>query len=217
MKFKKYISETKSPFKVDSDTAESIAKKLKKDCKPFLNEMKKIVSLNWMYRATEKQVKEIKKITPRTNRKPRNMPIEMHEKLDNMFYKRFKWKPRSEGVFTSSDIWQLESVYGNPYMFFPIGEYKYIYNPKIVDIYMTLDRNFNLSYAQYYQDFEQEKREKEEKRALEYLDIVIPEYTDKNLYGSYKRGVEVTFKCKSYYLVSRLYEDILKEIIYGLK
>jgi len=210
MKFKQYINETDMidlSFLIDDDVADELTKKLKKECAQYLKEMGRGRKENWLYRSTEHQFDIFKKFTPRINRKPRNTPKEIHRMMDDLFKKKFGWKARSEGVFTSSDISQLENVYGEPYMFFPIGNYKYVYHPTIRDIFMEMD---NYKYI----DIDGNVNIK----AIEiYLSEHIPKYKNNNLHIAYKNGVEVAFKCKSYYLVRRLYEDALKELLYGLK
>jgi len=208
MKFKQYINEVDLSFLYDDGEVELIAEKLKKDCMPFIKEMKKVKPESWIYRATESVIKDIKKIKPRTNRRPRNMPEELHTYMNMSFKKHFGWKPRSEGVFTSSDYWQLEHVYGNVYMFFPIGNYKYVYHPHVIDIYMFFDQIYNISMGGKYIKIDKMKKK--------FNDIFL-QYTDKNLKKAYYGKVEITFKCKSYFLVNRKYEDVLKENIYGLK
>ena len=72
---------------------------------------------------------------------------------------------------------------------------------------MDLDGRYDLVYLS---DEEIEKVE-------EYLDNIVPKYTDKNLKTAYVNNVEVSFKCKSYYMVSEKYKDMLKNKKYDFK
>ena len=198
MKFKKYIKEIN-----DDDFTDSIAKRLKKDCMPFIKEMKSNNLYNWFYRATEHHYKDISKIKPRKNRRPRNMPLEIHKYMDKVFKKKFGWNVRSEGVFVSSDRNQLEYIYGDTYLFFPIGNYKYVYHPWVKDIFMKFDGEYDLD----------PKRISDEtiKKVKEGFHEIVPQYTNKNLGISYSNIVEVAFKCKSYYMVNEKFVDELKK------
>lgn len=70
--------------------------------------------------------------------------------FDEFFYKKFRWKPRSEGVFTIGDIKSIRGVYGIPYIFVPIGEYKYLWSPDVDDLYEEIDYE---DYSDEFDDF----------------------------------------------------------------
>jgi len=201
MKFKKYITEDWIDDNID---AKPIANVLKKNCAPFIKEMKSSNLHNWFYRATGGYHYEdiSKPIKPRTNRKPRNTPKEIHEYMDMRCKKKFGWKSRSEGVFVSSHRNALEMNYGEPYLFFPIGSYKYIYHPRIKDIFEYFDVIYGISFGDEYIDIDVMEKK---------FDTIWPKYTDKNLKRAYENGVEVAFKCKSYYMVNEKYGDMLKK------
>lgn len=76
---------------------------------------------------------EWQKFSVRSDRKPRDMPKDLHNLLDKTFLEMFGWKARSEGVFvTSGATWEGEK----DSLFFPIGKFKYIWSPRINDLYM---------------------------------------------------------------------------------
>ena len=212
MKFKKYIKEANSVW----EDAGLIAGILENDCMPFIKEMKSNNLHNWFYRATEHHYKIISKpIKPRKDRRPRNTPKELHEYMNKLFKKKFGWNVRSEGIFAGSDRNQLEYTYGDPYLFFPIGNYKYVYHPQMRDIFMHLDGKYNISYIgdpqvtdldEYFDTDQMYKIYKE-------IDNIVPQYKNKNLSKAYVNIVEVAFKCKSYYLVNEKYSDDLKKYL----
>lgn len=142
MRLKRYINEARS--------IDEIYEILSRDCKPFINEfLKKKKTFIW--RGTNKRVDFIQKITPRKDRKPRDMPKELHKFLDNVFKDNFGWYVRSEGVFASSDrsfAEDFSDTGGDSYLFFPIGRYDYIWSPVIKDIYTWLGRS--QMYIEYY-------------------------------------------------------------------
>jgi len=110
----------------------SLWQNLKKDCKPFLKEIKKY-KLFWFWRGSEKDVKHYEKFETRKNRRPRDTPLWIHNILNKEFKKKFGWSVRSEGVFASSDKYGLY-IYGEENMFFPVGKYKYVWSPKVNDL-----------------------------------------------------------------------------------
>jgi hypothetical protein len=66
----------------------------------------------------------------RTDRKPKDTPLEMHQLLDKQFQKRFGIKARSNSLFcyfrNINSYLRDRSGYGVPYYIFPIGNFKTI-------------------------------------------------------------------------------------------
>jgi hypothetical protein len=158
MSFKDYLTE-------EVGNAE-LAKKLFKECRPYIEELRKNKLDHFFYRGTNKKTNDLMKIKPRTDRYPKDMPQGVHEYIDNYFYRKFKWRPRSEGVFTSYRRSEVLN-YGFAYIFFPIGKYQYIFSPDIEDLYGELDGNTIMDYigedepSEYlYDNFEYEYRDK---------------------------------------------------------
>ena len=126
MKFNEYL--------IENEDINKMILKIYFSCLPFLKELRKNGIKNFLYRGTNKSLKNMSMIIPRKNREPSDMRLGVHNELDNLFKKRFGWKPRSEGVFATFN-YHIANEYGNPYLFFPIGEYKYIFSPKIEDLF----------------------------------------------------------------------------------
>lgn len=141
MKFKNYLL-------FENMESSRIPDIIMKDCKLFIDELKKTRKDDFIYRGTKKGVFNLKKIKPRKNRKPMDMPEVLHNLFDNLFYKEFKWKSRSEGVFVASDP-SILGPYGTPYLFFPIGKYKYVWSPSIEDLFCEIE---NSDYLHDYED-----------------------------------------------------------------
>lgn len=135
---------------VDANTAnlEKILEKLRKDCAPFLKEVKGAKRLLWRGIRKPMGLKSvIVKRRRRKKRRPLSTSIELHNRLDVMFKDKFKWKARSEGVFATP---VKSSAYffsgfkesnGAAYLFFPIGNYSYIWNPDVSDLYSRVREN----------------------------------------------------------------------------
>ena len=188
MRLIKYLTE-------ESENIDEIAAIIRRDCKAFLKE---IGPGNFLYRGHRyihtNQI--LKTVIPRTDRTPSDVPIDWHRWINKFLYKKFGWKPRSEGVFTTSSL-IVAGKYGNQRMFFPIGDYKYVYNKLIRDLWVDIASEYSFS------DF------KNEKLLNKSLMRIFNKYTDKRLKGA--KDIEVIFKCKKYYLIDVFYEYELKD------
>ena len=130
--------------------APKIIAQLFKACRPYIEELRKNKATQFFYRGTDKiNNKRIIMVKPRKDRQPKDMPYEAHEYIDNYFKKKFGWKPRSEGVFTSYYRGNA-GTYGSSTMFFPIGKYEYLFSPVITDLYTRIDNNHDIVYAMTY-------------------------------------------------------------------
>ncbi|MFW6046287.1 MAG: hypothetical protein ACOCP4_00590 [Candidatus Woesearchaeota archaeon] len=103
---------------------ERVKSTLRKRSVPFLKEFDAPI-----YRGYKKGINDFMvRKTTRKDRKPRFIPKEIHEGLDDILKKLYGWKPRSNGVFTGDE--HLAAKFGQgiskTYMFFPIGKYEYI-------------------------------------------------------------------------------------------
>ena len=126
------------------------------------------------------------------------MELPWHKELDKLFLEKFGWRARSEGVFAQA----LPKYYSNPYLFFPAGSYKYVWSPKIQDLYREVDN--------YLQWIGEELPYPEAKAKAQEL---VNTYISTGLSKAMKTNNEITFKCDAYYLVNRL---IWPEIYHGL-
>jgi hypothetical protein len=131
MRLKQYINEVKSY------TFEGITNFLRLDCKPFLKEMRR--SSRLLYRGVDRNIPDIQRIKSHidTGRSPKDMPEEMHNALNDMFYKEFGWHVR-DGVSTSGSV-KTAKHYGVPHIFFPIGKYKYAWSQDVGDLYSRIE------------------------------------------------------------------------------
>lgn len=180
-RFENYINEN------DEENAENIIETIKKNCKPFLKEWK--ASNGFLYRGVKNaDINDIAMRNRRKDRKPRDSNSSLSKEVDVEFKKKFGWKPRAEGVFTSGD-YLATSIYGTIYLFFPIGKYRYVWSSKVHDFY---------TYTAYTKGF------------LETYTEITETYTDKNLRNAMVIG-EIIFDVDKYYIVERKYEFMLKD------
>lgn len=163
---------------------------LKKDCKPWLSEMSKPI-----YRGHE-YGDNFGSAVPRTNRRPMNTDEDTHKRFDMLAQKLYGWKPRSEGLFctTQSDT---AISYGRSYMIFPVGHYKYLYSDEIYDFFINgrpkiFPDGLHSTYA------------------TDQLSNMKKYYKDKGLNNT--ETDEVMIKCDKYYYVRSTFilDDILK-------
>jgi hypothetical protein len=146
MRLQQYISE-------ENKNIDKIWHNLSKDCKPFLKEMNKSIPSGdknaLFYRGYDSfrsGAIGLQKKKPRTNRQPKDTPRIVHKILDDAFYRVFKWSVRSEGLFTTSQTSYADN-YGTLTIFFPIGNYKYVWSSKIKDLYYYIGEG-NIDYIE---------------------------------------------------------------------
>jgi len=131
------LSESTSP------TFMSIMKKIHKDCKPFLKEWAKpqkgkaSVHLLFSGRYSDNTFQK-KKV--RKDRIPSDTHIMIHKDMNDLYSKRFGYPARSTSLFCSGSL-QTASIYGDPYVIFPLKKYKYLWSKEIDDLYMILAKS----------------------------------------------------------------------------
>jgi len=186
MKFVRFVNDEDK--QLDRETILKILKKAVS--KKFISLLKK--NGEFFTRELSYDIDNIRKYNTRTDRSPVDTDIEIHNYFNNGLYKKFGWKPRSEGVF----VWNVE-INEYAYLFFPIGDFKYIYSPEVKDLYVTtnkIQRKFDYTDEEY--------------------DKIIDTYKDSGI-ENVKHRVEVVFKCKEYYLVDYSldikFNEVLKE------
>ena len=169
---------------------------IKKDCSKSLKEF----GSTPIYRGT----KEIKKdntlirVKSRIDRRPTDTPKHLHDLMDELFKKHYGWKARSEGVFVTKYLLDASS-YGKVTLFFPIGDYKYLWSKKVDDLYEQIRIQITekiLARGIYTRELLPKHITPEFKEMLE---DIIKTYTSKDFNKSIEE--ECMFKVKDYYLV----------------
>lgn len=132
MKLKQYLTE--------EDIREKLKSQLKKDCAPFFKEVRGAMS-PWLFRGTTKSIGgkyPWAMVNRRKDRSPLFLSQALTNFLDKWHKKKFGWRVRSEGVFTSASL-QAANSYGTARLFVPIGKYRYILHNNIWELYGYYD------------------------------------------------------------------------------
>jgi len=128
MQFKNFLNEK-------TYTDDEIYDILHRDCSQFIKKGKRL------YRGHKSNQTFFEKTT-RKNRKAVDTPQVLNDLIDLGFKKKFGWKPRSEGVYTTP-YKDIASMYGIPYLFFPVDGYKYLWSPDVYDILIVIKKQFH--------------------------------------------------------------------------
>ena len=168
---------------------DEIIETVQKDCKKFLLLIK---SGGVVYRGSHNKHKPLEKYAMRTGvRKPRNTDKKIHIHFNKLFKEKFGWKVR-DGIFTSGNYSQTV-LYGDAYYFFPIGSFKFVYSTKHIDLFShpisAIPPGADYSFKEYV----------EKKKAT--FTRITNTYTDTDLSRGITLGTEISFKCKSYYMI----------------
>lgn len=195
-----------------------------------------------MYRTpenTEELAFDVK--TPRSDRRPMNMGAVASKGLDQLFQQKFGWKPRSEGVFTSS-VEEGARGYGKVCLFFPIGPYKYLFTKNMVDSYIDFPHLSSIEISNFCHKTEREYPKalcdeiddwmsgplpdlgagqtrqsqiaaKQEMLRIKLLKFFVDGYQDNKLVEAMTKRTEIVWKCNSYLVVPiGAEEQILTEL-----
>ena len=175
--------------------------KIKRMSEPFFKEFgDAYMSNDFIWRGHRSAVNDFKTKQRRKNRKPRMIDTELHEYLDNISQELFNWPVRSQGVFCGG--YGLASEWGVPYIFIPLGDYKYIWTTEYTDIY------------ELYDDFDQTFEEDIKDRLYQLYKNL---YKTSELSKAVEQGAdfEAIFDCDFYLLVNSSYWETLKEQLFN--
>lgn len=204
MRLYKFVNEESSRVELKAET--DIMRVIERDCKPFLKEFDQP-----LYRGTNKEIETFGKIKARTNRRPKDTPLELHDTLNELFYNKFGWYVRSEGTFVARNK-SMSGSYGDKYYFLPIGRYKYVYSNDVYDLYSDVNEWKNakgqmimIKNRLRYNETQPAGGPEITSSDYDTMERHINKlYTNKGLNTSIKHVKnegEVVFKCKEYYML----------------
>jgi len=211
---KKYVN-----FITEGLSSDEIKEMLNKDCSQFLREG--VI----LYRGMNKDIPEYEIMKRQHNRRPKDMPTQIHHMIDKLLEKEFGWKPRSSGVFATASINDAKfySKYTinpennsvsreDPYIFVPKGEYQMVYNPGISDLYpyikTILDEIFDDDFYVYGRPSIDDEIMKE---LEEHLIELVEGFQDYDIVDAASNYNEIMFDCDEYYLFNIKYKSEIQK------
>lgn len=130
----------------EDDDFDNIIKILEEDCKEFLKELSSFEDIDLLFRGCRHANDVDNGIWQKQSESDR-FPKDTSKDISNTFNKYFKQKLgvelRKVGTFASKSP-DIASDYGTPYLFFPIGKYKYYWS------YYTEDLFTDIQYQDWY-------------------------------------------------------------------
>jgi hypothetical protein len=234
-------------FRINNYTDEDFDKIrdiLENDCVKFLGELGEMISMESeidFFSLVFRGIRDYDYDMPglvikysRKDRRPTDMSQEISDDIDRSFVEKFGYPLRSSGVFcTKSHDFASRYVHDglSPFLFFPVGDYKYYWSENIVDLYAEVWRENWYMYmdAELSGDdpdkalkdivLDREIGPEEYETIKDNFDEVLEGYRDeyRNIYKSFIETVtdtyiegdslsnvnrsELTFICDKYYLV----------------
>jgi len=203
-----------SNYLLENIDEEEIITILKRDCGSFLDLIKEVGPI---YRGANENKPFVYKEMHSTDRLPRDIPLPIHKRLNELFMKKFRWPVRN-GIFCTKLAGKTYQ-YVKPYCIVGIGnKWKYCWSTEIMDLYgalletsknRTLDNIMpnNKFSLLYYIGRNVDILPEDD----ELLKKIVDTYKDKDL-RSCKSQVEISFWFPDgYYLVpSALYNELGK-------
>lgn len=138
MRYKKFISE-----ETNAEKFNELISFIYKNCMPYVSEAKNIGEGRLFSGRSGSRDTFIDSV--RKDRKPVDMPFDMHNMLDDTFYKKFGFKARSNSLFVTGSHTTATDYGHNVYMIIPIGNFQLIYSNEIRDLYTWLNKDVGRS------------------------------------------------------------------------
>ena len=116
---------------------------IRRDCKPYLQQNKSPINNTPMFRGMGGHSKMpsdeivLKKQIRLQGRKTKDMNVTVHMVMNEWMMKEFG-EPFRNALFTYGKR-RSTSLYGSPYVIFPIGDFTFLYHDKFSDIYSTYE------------------------------------------------------------------------------
>ena len=130
-----------SATELQTEDIERVISLLERDCPEFLNELKN-KHITPLFRGTHKSIKDIEEVKTDKFRIPKDLDMSISNTFNDCFRAIFGVPIRSQGVFATKSPY-VTQTYGTTKMFFPIGNYRYFWNPDVDDLYTYVDENLS--------------------------------------------------------------------------
>lgn len=116
---------------------ENLIRLIYKNCQPYLKQALKDKRYPLFIFSGRNYKGDWFKGKVRTDRRPTDTNLELHNDLNKEFVKKFGYPVRSASIFCSGDQGVAES-YGDSYFIFPIGNFKFVWSPDISDLFLHI-------------------------------------------------------------------------------
>lgn len=143
--------------------------------------------------------------TTRIDRKPKDTFAFITKFVDDTLEDKFGWKPRTQGLFVSSE-YETVRDYGRVFAIFPIGEFEFLYSPKIKDLTINLSKKLKTanplwkSYSSY--GGISMPPEEDYPDMLKEVNKAIKYFTNKDLNMAIELQSEISIKCSKYLAIT---------------
>lgn len=184
--FKQFLCEQE-----EKASREQIISYVKEYCQPFLTQATRLHSLfRGITIGSDSEPYYI--LSPRSDRTPKDTPMEVHKIADEWFLENFGHRFRSHAVFGAADL-LAANEYGEPYYLFPIGEFSFCWSPVYNDMYVQLEKKLHL--------IDGEDSENVNKIVIKFLEN--GHYQNTDLADACRVGHEIMINCDKYIIVNR--------------
>lgn len=135
-------------------------------------------------------------MTPRLDRYPKDMWIDWHKSLDQLFLERTGWRARSQGIFaTGNEV--SAGYYGTVYIIYPADGYRYLWSPEVSDLY-TDTNQFEMKTGKYRYRQEMDRFIPKDEEMENHFREIIKTYKNDELVEGIRSGNEIMIKCDRY-------------------
>jgi hypothetical protein len=122
----------------DINSYESLMATLRKDCSKFIEEMHGARRFFWRGTTADGNELVVTRKPRLEDRRPLNTAPEIHDMMNKAFQEKYGWKVRN-GIFVTNLAIDAKS-YGTPRIFFPKGDYTYLWSPDVSDLYVQMSK-----------------------------------------------------------------------------
>jgi len=182
------------------------------ECQPFLQQCGR----RWMWRGVRSQPDAfIHKEIRVANRKPKDTPGRLHKKFNAVFMKEHG-APFRNAMFSAGKPGAVDD-YGRVYAVFPEGDFEFIWNPGVADLFGKWQETYEPSHRVGEMEMSRMARltKAEDKFIKKY---VTGEYMNTDLEMALSSGNEIMVRGSGYYGISRVvleaHHDLITEMLY---
>lgn len=207
MRFNEFLTEDFATEQIIMNQVKTI----RQNCQPYLTQNRGAINGFPLYRGVKKtnEASVIRREVRLGNRKPKDMPLELHQFI-NGYFKKHYGAPFRNAMFVTSSVGNA-SEYGDVYVIFPAGEFQYLWSADYEDLYsITSEFGFEHIPPNMEDPIEWKKVAKE---AL--VDEVLSTYQTDGLEKAIDSSHEIMIRCPYYYGIHSdvMYNKPLREEI----